>query len=773
MSFYVRKSLRAGPFRLNLSRSGIGVSAGIPGFRVGSGPRGNYVRVDVAGVHYQTALVPKQRGRHGVVSSASPPQRLPMPSDVIMLDTTGTDATRLEPTGPGDLVTQLNQAARRHLWWPWLATAVIIVAAVTGIAGLVVLALGAVGVVWLALWERARRSVVAFYDVTGPAATWFQGLVDGYPTLARLGGAWRIQASGAVRGTHQYKINSGASNIVNRVAASFTLTTPTTLVTNIAVPCVRCGRDALLFLPDRLLVRSGRSWSDVAYSQLRISMNPTRFIESGRVPRDSSQVGITWQYVNVKGGPDRRFKNNRQLPIMLYGKLELWSATGLRWIIDCSRVEAAGWLSSTIAAAAPVLPSATPAPPMPQPWPPEPLSHRPSIAAPPRILMQSSRTAVQPAPFATPGRRGALFAYADLLQHGGLAPHDGPYAVIDVETTGLSAARGDRIVEIAIARIDAAGRIEDEYATLINPDGRDTGPVFIHGISNDAVNDAPRFPDIAAEILNRLDGCVVVAHNAPFEEGFLAAELRRARITVGPLPALCTLRLAQQTLTTPNFKLATLARHAGVAMPDQHAALGDVRAVAALLPLMLTRLARPLAYPCAPLAPHDHAHLPAPTARIRTRAINLRRGSDGWMASILARLPMSAADAADATTEAYLSALSIALEDGRIVGDEARALADLAGAAGLGAAQVAELNQRFLESLREAAFEDNILTAAELKQLRTAAKALAVPDYFDDLNADPALNPIDMTTKQPTRPRRCGHCRTIGHYRSTCPQLRI
>jgi DNA polymerase-3 subunit epsilon len=116
--------------------------------------------------------------------------------------------------------------------------------------------------------------------------------------------------------------------------------------------------------------------------------------------------------------------------------------------------------------------------------------------------------------------------------------------------------------------------------------------------------------------------------------------------------------------------------------------------------------------------------------------------------------------------------LSTALDDGRIVGDEARALADLAGAAGLGAAQVAELNQRFLESLREAAFEDDILTPAELKQLRTVARALAVPDYFDDLRSDPPSSSVEPTVKGAARPRRCGYCRGVGHNRSTCPQLK-
>ncbi|HEV7566337.1 MAG TPA: DUF4236 domain-containing protein, partial [Microbacteriaceae bacterium] len=56
MGIYLRKSLRAGPFRFNLSKSGIGVSAGVPGFRVGSGPRGNYVHLGRNGVYYRASL---------------------------------------------------------------------------------------------------------------------------------------------------------------------------------------------------------------------------------------------------------------------------------------------------------------------------------------------------------------------------------------------------------------------------------------------------------------------------------------------------------------------------------------------------------------------------------------------------------------------------------------------------------------------------------------------------------------------------------------------
>lgn len=382
-------------------------------------------------------------------------------------------------------------------------------------------------------------------------------------------------------------------------------------------------------------------------------------------------------------------------------------------------------------------------------------------------------------PFAEPGMRGPLFSYAEVGRRRTRYQHEGPYAVVDVETTGFSPGRGDRVIEIAVARVDASGRIEDEYATLINPEGRDTGAVWVHRITNEMVAKAPTFPEVAGDILSRLEGTVVVAHNAVFEERFLAAELDRIGTRPASLPALCSLWLGQRTFQTPNHKLGTLAQHAGIVMPDAHAALGDVRAVAQLLPRMLDRHGASLGYGCTPGAGLC-GDLPLDTRPPMTRAVNLRKGEDGWMATLLARLPASAQQGDDAATAAYLDALGDALEDGRIIGDEAKVLARIAGAAGMGAAQVAALNEHFLEQLREAALENDVLTRTEQRRLNRAAGALGVPDYFEELTAHPIGPAVSLaapggavtaTTTAPRTVRRCGHCRTPGHYRTRCPEL--
>jgi DNA polymerase-3 subunit epsilon len=103
MGFYVRKSLRAGPFRFNLSKSGLGVSAGVPGFRIGTGPRGNYVHVGAHGVYYRASLGGAKKGATTAPTYVPPSWRPPAP-EILMESTTGATAAELVPPSGDDLV---------------------------------------------------------------------------------------------------------------------------------------------------------------------------------------------------------------------------------------------------------------------------------------------------------------------------------------------------------------------------------------------------------------------------------------------------------------------------------------------------------------------------------------------------------------------------------------------------------------------------------------------------------------------------------------------
>lgn len=117
------------------------------------------------------------------------------------------------------------------------------------------------------------------------------------------------------------------------------------------------------------------------------------------------------------------------------------------------------------------------------------------------------------------------------------------FTIVDVETTGGSPFF-NRVIEIGLLRIEK-GEVVEEFQTLLNPDM--LIPEFITkmtGIADEDVAFAPRFADIADEILSKFENAIFIAHNSQFDYGFLKEEFRRIGYSFN-LPQLCTVRLSR------------------------------------------------------------------------------------------------------------------------------------------------------------------------------------------------------------------------------------
>ena len=319
--------------------------------------------------------------------------------------------------------------------------------------------------------------------------------------------------------------------------------------------------------------------------------------------------------------------------------------------------------------------------------------------------------------FAQDSAKGVLFTYASLEKG---ESYSAPYAIIDLETTGLDKTK-NRIIEIAIRRIDSSGKFIDEISTLINPEVSDVGPTFIHHIKSEHVLDAPTFSEFAPEILNRLSGSIVVAHHAAFEDGFLGAEFARIGISIPNIPAIDTLWLSRQVIDLPNYKMATVIDAFGIKEEDSHTALGDVRMLSKLLPFLISK-SKPLKY----LVPVFISTNKSYSGRMKTRVSNLSKGENGWMANVLKKLPESGLSLNDAVIGKYTEMLNEFLSDGKIIGEEAKALAKIAGSSGLGAEQMRKIHQEYLAAIEKIALEDGVLTEVEEKKLSTLKSQLGL-----------------------------------------------
>lgn len=334
-----------------------------------------------------------------------------------------------------------------------------------------------------------------------------------------------------------------------------------------------------------------------------------------------------------------------------------------------------------------------------------------------------------------------MLVHAQLTRGPGIDPRGLTYAVIDLETTGLHPEQGSRVCEVGVVRMRGDGVVLDEYSTLVDPQLRITNDEY-HGITNVEVKGAPTFDRIAGELLAILSGAIVVSHNLDYEAKFLAAEFGRLGINLTALPGICTLIASRVQLDRYGYKLDNVANLITGEWPAAyHSALGDARTLALTFSKLIKEPPQPLAY----VGPAAITLPPYPrSGHIAPRATGLRKGTEGWLATLTARLPQMAQPPAPNPQGLadYRAMLGHALADGKVVGEEADQLAVLAARAGLTQATARWVHEEFLTRARERAEADGIVTSAELKELQRAAKALAASHLITDLEEAAAADRV-------------------------------
>ena len=344
MGWSWRRSSSFGPFRLNFSKSGLGMSAGVRGARLSVGPRGTYVNVGAGGFRYSHRL-----GGPGVENTVIPSARPGFPS-----------ARQVSPLGhsveaiaPAQLIDTSSDALLEEIRSKQQIMGVLPLAIGASVIGFIaflllleapgaeavkwgMLALGIIGLLCLprAAWRDRRARLVRVhyaFDYWGKRVQ--ENLERLLQVLERGHAIWAVNSEN-VHG--DWKRNAGAGTSVTRRRIQVGWGAPAFIETNARIGFLNVAGTRLYLFPDRLLILGNGGVRAVPYGDLSVKAGTVSFREEGGVPADAKVTGKTWRYLNKNGGPDRRFNNNYQIPVVSYGTLEVSAPSGLRLSLQTS-----------------------------------------------------------------------------------------------------------------------------------------------------------------------------------------------------------------------------------------------------------------------------------------------------------------------------------------------------------------------------------------------------------------------------------------------------
>jgi Protein of unknown function (DUF4236)/DnaJ domain len=320
MPFYLRKSKKVGPFRVTFSNSGVSGSVGIKGARLGVNSRGTYIHLGGGGVYYRQTL--SKRQKHSKIPDVPVYAPLTRGEEQYIHSA---DVGNLVASSSQETLSKVNRATRHFPIFP------IVVFVLLSFIGYYfsswLFSLPGIVLPFFLFWYlKSQHKVHLVYSMDSVAEKKFSALQESVYTLGLSERLWRIIST---QSEYDWKRNAGASSNVKRKLATIGVINAPHIKTNVNIYGINFGSLKVFFFPDYLYIFENGKYGTVSYDSLTFIPDSGRFIETSGVPRDSDIVGHTWQYVRRDGGPDRRFANNRQIPIARYGILQMTSFSGL------------------------------------------------------------------------------------------------------------------------------------------------------------------------------------------------------------------------------------------------------------------------------------------------------------------------------------------------------------------------------------------------------------------------------------------------------------
>lgn len=330
MGLRFRKSINlGGGFHVNLSKSGVGYSWGVKGYRktkTAHGATRSTISIPGTGLSYVT-----EQGKNVKKTSSQSSSTKKLESNYYdCQEIKNDDVKNIVSEGLEEMLASANKSLvlRNTAMW------VFFISLLLGFSfPLLFLITALAGVIWIYVSSKGIIELSYTFDEeqANDVSQRFQPL----DKIANSKNLWWISQTSKVK---DKKYASGASSSVKRNKCSVLKKTPFPFKTEEKFVAFKSGKEMLLFLPDKLFVFHGNKIGAVNYNDVVTSVHGQKFVEDKKVPSDAKIINYTWKYVNKSGEPDKRFQNNRKLPVCYYGEMEIRSDKGINTDIVFSNI---------------------------------------------------------------------------------------------------------------------------------------------------------------------------------------------------------------------------------------------------------------------------------------------------------------------------------------------------------------------------------------------------------------------------------------------------
>lgn len=328
MGFRVGKSINLGAgFRVNISKSGVGYSWGVKGARITKTAQGNTrttFSIPGTGISHMNE-VRKNVGNDEIENL----EDIDLSEKAMQSQSTeNVNAIDCQPAEYKELLDRIKRIQNINL----LST-ILICTFILAVSPIFILT-GLTGIV-LKIYVCVKLPITMEYEFDEEAKNSYNNLCEIWMSLNENNKFWQTISESHLN----EKLSGGASRGVDRISSEAITKTPYFIKTDVKPFGLKLRKQKLFFLPDKLLIISGSTVGALNYSDIHMDLGTTNFVETDPVPEDTHILGYTWLKVNKNGSPDRRFKENRQVPVCEYGAVQIKTENSLQVELMCSNSE--------------------------------------------------------------------------------------------------------------------------------------------------------------------------------------------------------------------------------------------------------------------------------------------------------------------------------------------------------------------------------------------------------------------------------------------------